>query len=772
MAPPGELVVTGATRRLCVAQFDFAPAGEGHRVLAERGRASARSAGRTPFVGRARELGLLRGRWQQAAAGLGQAVLVSGEAGIGKSRLLQELAAGIGAPGREPLELACSDLAGATELHPVAEHFREQLTGRAGGVEALLAGAGVPVADAPVVSALLRDGAGPRPAAPLRRTIEVVVAYVLARSRRGPLLATIEDLHWADPSTLALAGELVDAIAEAPVLLVLTFRPPLQAPWTSRGHLSHVALGPCTHEEAEAIAAHAGLPSAPARAIADRSGGIPLFAEELARSAAAGDAEGIPATLHDSLVARLGRLSPAARSLIRLGARIGQEFGEDLLLAASDLPGRDAGRALDELVHADLLRRRGRPPAVRYGFRHALLRESIVRSSAGRAGREMHRRIADAMERSLPALARAEPGVVAHHLEAAGEPRRAVAYRLDAGQGALERSAAPEAITQLSRGIEDLHGLDEGSLADELELALRVPLGNALLSARGYASAEAAFCYARARELCERTGNHHELAAVLYGLWVGGFVRGRHQEVLEIARELRRIAVQRDREARSVAERAVGWPLLCMGRFEEAREHLERIPALHDPSLHEPLRYRFGQDPGSSGLATLAWALWGCGDEDGARARAREAVLLARDTGHPLSVTYALGAGALLAAFLGDAALVRERADEALALTREFELPLWRGWSLYALGWAVLADGDAAGAATTIRAGLAVTRETGAVLFEPFALTVLADAEAQAGDAPAARRHLSAAEAAASAREERFWEPRTRRLRASAALSC
>jgi adenylate cyclase len=283
------------------------------------------------------------------------------------------------------------------------------------------------------------------------------------------------------------------------------------------------------------------------------------------------------------------------------------------------------------------------------------------------------------------------------------------------------------------------------------------------LSSRGYAALEVAETYARARALCAQTGDDTRLLPVLYGLWVNAFVRARHDQVLELGLELRELAERHDTGVLIVAERAVGWPLICMGRFEEARVHLDRIPALHDPTGSRPPRYLYGQDPSVAGLATGAWALWGCGEEREAHARAEQAIALARGLAHPLTLAYALGAGALLAGFCRDASLARERSVEAIAVTDEYSLPLWRGWSLYALAAAELLEGDGERATATLHAGLEVARGTGAALFEPFALTVLGEAQASVGRRDAALRALEAAAAAARRTGELFWQPQTRR---------
>jgi hypothetical protein len=340
-----------------------------------------------------------------------------------------------------------------------------------------------------------------------------------------------------------------------------------------------------------------------------------------------------------------------------------------------------------------------------------------------------------------------------------------VPYRTESGLRAIGRSAHPEAIDQLASAVADLAALPDDDGRIGLELDLRVLLGSALISVRGYASPEVEACYRRARELSAQAGDDARLLPVLYGLWVNAFVRARHEQVLALGLELRALAEQRDPRVLIVAERAVGWPLVCMGRFAEARRHLDRIPELQALGDLRPLRLLYGQDPAVAGLATGAWALWGSGEQEAAEARAGSAIALARPTGHPLSLAYALGSGALLAAFRGDAGTARGRAAEATAVADEYGLALWRAWSQMALGAAELLEGAPEAAAATLRDALSAARATGSALFEPFALTTLAEAELASGDAAAARRSIAAADAAARAGNELFWQPRTDRVR-------
>jgi predicted ATPase/DNA-binding SARP family transcriptional activator len=773
-APPGSVLVSDATRALSAGYFTFAPLAGGHRVLAltgARSRLEASTEELSPLVGRARELDLLQDRWEQVAQGLGQAVFLTGDPGIGKSRLVRELIRRLGLDDGEVLEFQCAEAHDSSALHPVADHFRRRLDDRPGGVEALLAAAGIPPDHAaPAIAALLGEAGAEEldPQELKRRTTDVVASYVLGHAAREPVLTVVEDAHWADPSTLELVDELLDAIPDARVLLIITQRPTPQALWEPRSHFAHLSLSPCTPAEAAELVAHlvpAALPPPVARMVVERSDGVPLFIEELARAAAADAATEIPATLDDLLMARLDALGSEAKTVAQVGALIGREFPHDLLAGGSTLPPAELENGLERLLGAGLLRRRGHGLPRRYAFRHALLQEAVTRSLAGGARRALHRRIAHALEHATPELARAEPETVARHHEQAGEPGRAVAYRTESGLRAIGRSAHQEAIDQLAAAVADLTTLpdDDGRVA--LELDLRVLLGSALISVRGYASPEVEACYGRARELSARAGDDARLLPVLYGLWVNAFVRARHEQVLALGLELRALAEQRDPRVLIVAERAVGWPLVCMGRFAEAREHLDRVLELQALGDQRPLRLLYGQDPAVAGLATGAWALWGCGEGAAADVRSESAIALARPTGHPLSLAYALGSGALLAAFRGDAGTARGRAVEAMAVAGEYGLALWRAWSQMALGAAELLDGNPDGAAVTLRNALSAARATGSALFEPFALTTLAEAELAAGDDAAARRSVAAADDAARAGNEVFWQPRLDSLR-------
>ncbi len=711
-ADPGDVLVSDATRARCAGAFAFAPQGGGFRVTGER---AQRGAERAPLIGRARELDLLLEGWRQAERGLGQAVLLTGEPGIGKSRLVRELTRLADVPAL--LELQCADTGTASPLHPFAGHLRAVLADEPGGLEALLGEVGLPVAEAtPVLATLLGGPARLDPDTLRRRTLDLVCAYVLAHARE-PLLLLVEDVHWADPSTLRTLDALVEAVVEAPVLLVATARTDATIEWPALSHITRLALRPCSRPEAEALLARVAHAPSAAADILDRAAGIPFQLEELGRTPAD--------TLEQALAARLDRLSASARDTAQLGALIGHEFAHDLAAASSELEAGAFDAAVAELVAAEQVRVHGRPPARRYDFRHALLREAAAAEAPA-----THARIARALERRFPDLVRAAPEILARHLEAAGQPRRAVVYRAEAGRMALRRGAGAEAVEQFRRA------LAVGELSGELELELQTGLGNALLAARGYASPEAAQAFSRARAAG---------TPAVYGLWVGAVVRARHEQALALGHELG--------DTPLIGERAIGWPLLCLGRFEEARAYLDQVPGRDGG----PAEHVYGPDPLSAGLAAGAWALWGCDEAEAAEQRAAEAIERARELAHPLTLAHALGSGALLAAFREDPAAARSRAVEAIAIAEEFTLGLWAAWSRYALGAADLAAGEPNRAAATVQAGLLAARAAGAALLEPFALTVLGDAERAAGRTTAAHARHEEARAAARRTGEHPW---------------
>ncbi|HET6519516.1 MAG TPA: AAA family ATPase, partial [Geminicoccaceae bacterium] len=562
LAEPGAVVVAPGTRRLVDGLFDvtdlgahalkgFAAPVRAWRVLgpsAAEGRFEARrrASGLTPLVGRERELARLLDRWQSAADGGGQVVLLSGEPGIGKSRLFQALHERLRDRGGPYLRLRyqCSPYATNSALHPVIDQLEhaagfardESPEEKLAKLEALLARSAEDVgAVAPLLAALLSVPAGgrypPLNLTPQRQkdlTLAALAAQLEGLARRQPVLAVFEDAHWIDPTSLELLERLVERAGELRALLVVTFRPEFAPPpgWAGRAHVTALPLGRLGRQRGaalvERVAGDKALPAEVLDQIVDKTDGVPLFVEELTKTVLesgmlvdAGDRYeldgplaplAIPATLRDSLTARLDRLAPVVKEVAQLGAAIGREFGRELLAAVSPLPQSELRAALDELVASELVLARGGPPGAIYMFKHALVQDTAYATLLKSRRRRLHARIARALEERWPETRASRPELLAHHYTEAGLIERAVPSWLEAGTEALGRSAVAEAAAHLGRGLELIPRLPASDDRDRVELELRVALGTAQMAHKGWPAAEVRAALEPARGLCRRLG--------------------------------------------------------------------------------------------------------------------------------------------------------------------------------------------------------------------------------------------------------------------------
>src|SRR5271166_702170 len=554
LAAPSTLVIGDATRRQIGGLFDLADLGPqtlagfaepqpAWRVIGESGmlsRFEALRSGETPLVGRDEEVELLIRRWQQAKSGEGRVVLISGEPGIGKSRLTAALSEHIGSEPHTRLRYFCSPHHQDSALYPfIAQLERaagfardDEVEGKLGKLRALLAPGSRNDDDIALLSELLSlpSSAADLNLSPQRKReklFEAMLDQLEAVARHRPVLMVFEDAHWIDPTSRELLDLTVDRVRRLPVLLAITFRPEFQPPWGGRSHVTSLALNRLGERDGEALvqtlAGNAALAPEIVAEIVERTDGVPLFVEELTKavleSAAQGDrvaavlgtaslaALSVPATLHASLMARLDRLGPMPKEIAQIGAVLGREFAYELIEPVAQRHERELQAALDRLGEAGLLFCRGVAPHSSYLFKHALVQDAAYSTLLRGRRQELHAAIAAALEREFPELVAAQPALLAHHLTAAGNTERAVDQWLKAGRQSADRSAHHEAIGHYGRGLAALTASPEGRARSNQEIELQLARGLSLFTVGGFSAAGAPEIYARARELADQRGN-------------------------------------------------------------------------------------------------------------------------------------------------------------------------------------------------------------------------------------------------------------------------
>jgi class 3 adenylate cyclase/predicted ATPase len=753
------------------------------------------------LVGREEEDGLLRRRWTQSQAGLGQVVVVSGEAGIGKSALVGRLRAHVRAEGLPRMAFRCSPYHAASALYPVISHLErlwqfavdDAPATRLIKLEAGLRPSNLPLAEAvPLFAGLLalplpEDRYAPLTGTPQRQkqqTLDAVVAWLAAQAERQPVLAVWEDLHWADPTTLELLGLVIEQAPTVSMLHVLTSRPTLSPPWPPRAHLTSLVLNRLERRQVEALIAQRvggkALPTEVVQHIVTKTDGVPLYVEELTKMLLASPllreegqyvlteplrAVAIPDTLQDALMARLDQL-PAAKEVAQLAAVVGREFTYDLVqrIAPHDEDTLQAG--LGQLVAAELLYQRGRPPRARYVFKHALIQDAAYASLLKSTRQQIHQRTAQVLEAQFPEMVATQPELLARHLTEAGHLAQAVGYWQRAGERAVARSANLEAISQLKTGLAVLQTLPETNERIQQELLLQTTLGPALMNTKGFAAPEVEHAYARARELCESASESPQRFSVLRGLWQFYNGRGPYQTARELGEQCLQLAQQGHDTAHLLEAHHTLWTThFLMGELPLARTHMEQGLALHDPEQSRALAVTYGHDPGVCCRGGAAVALWLLGYPDQALRQLHAAHALAQDVAHPPTVAFARMLTGIAYQLRRETDAAHEQAEALITLATEQGFALFvaiggilRGATRTALGQ----RGEQIG---QIRQDLAAVRETGSAVWEPYFLGLLADVYAQDGQVEAGLATLDEALAAAQGTGQRMVEAELYRLR-------
>jgi class 3 adenylate cyclase/predicted ATPase len=717
--------------------------------------------GVTELVGREEELNLLLRRWSKAKTGDGQVVLLSGEAGIGKSRLTAALFEAISPEPHSRLRHSCSPHRTDSALYPTIRHF-ERAAGftlddttqtKLDKLDTLLAQSSTSAHDATLFADLLslpNDGRYPElelsPQQRRQRTLDALVSQVAALSRQNPLLIIFEDAHWTDPTGLELFSRIIDKIPTLRVLLLITFRPEFEASWVGQPHVTALTINRMTRHEVDAMIERS-VDSRPLSAdirqnIIERSDGIPLFVEEMTKAAleAEGEREArqtiapvplsvpvVPASLHASLMARLDRLG-SAKEVAQVGATLGREFSHAQLAAVVRKPEAELQSALDRIVAAGLLFKQGAPPNAAYLFKHALVLDAAYSTLLRSRRQQLHSRIVTAIEGQFPEIVEAQPEVLARHCAEAGSVEKAVGYWLKAGQQAIARWAMAEGVAQLRKGLDLLSGMPDDAARLEREIDLQVKLGQALSATKGYAAPEAGEAFARAHELCELLSWPPRLE-VLTGQFVFRLGRGELQQAEHYAQGLCRLGEARNDPRWNAAGLAsTAFISFLQGRFTDARVYYENAIGLWDslyrPSVVSP------DDPHVASLIILSRTLLCLGYVDQARLRRDEALAEARRIS-PYNRIYALcdawpGDWAIEGA--KEARTMLQSAEQALANSRDQSFPMFSGLGHIMRGWCLSAIGQAAEGLPLLLQGVAIRRAAGSNLLLAFYLTTLAEA--------------------------------------------
>jgi class 3 adenylate cyclase/predicted ATPase len=779
LAEPNTLMISADTYRLIQGYFDCRALGaqalrgvaepvQVYRVLqasGARGRLDvAQPRGLIPLIGRESEVTLLLERWEQAKRGQGQVVLLIGDAGIGKSRLVQMLKQHVANEPHVRWECRSAEYAQNTALFPLTDLFQRLLQFQAEDtsdeklrkLEHVLSQYRLPLEEtvplfAPFLSLpITEDHYPPLALSPQRqrqKILETIVAILQEAAERRPVLFIVEDLHWTDPSTLELLNLVIEQIPTTAMLTVLTCRPHFHPAWHQRSYLTEMTLNHLSHAQVEQIVNcmtdGQTFPQEVLQQIIAKTDGVPLFVEEMTKAilesgslkAVDGHYEltgvfstlAIPATLQDSLMARLDRLV-TAKAVAQYAAVIGRQFAYDLLSTVSQLDAATLQRELGRLVEAEIVYQRGLPPQATYVFKHALIQDAAYESLLKSTRQHYHQRIAQVLEAQFPESAETQPELVAHHCMEAGLTNQSVTYWYKAAQRAVERSAHLEAINHLTKGLELLKTLPDTPQRLQREVDMHIALGASLIATKGYTAPEVAQTYRYARQLCQHLEDPDRLFPILRGLLHYYNARAEHQTAHALGEQLLAMAHQMQNAAMlCAAHRALGSTLLVLGAPAEAHSHFTQGIALYDPQQHGSSAFLYGEDTGVACRMHDAWALWRLGYPDQALVRSHEAVTLAQHIAHPLSLGFSLGTAAVFHQFRREVRCTQERAEATRSVATEQGFSFWIAVSSMLHGWAVAHQGQAQEGIDQIRRGLRALQTTGAETWRLYFLMMLAE---------------------------------------------
>jgi len=817
-ALPETIVISDATRQLLAGQFTLEDLGSrtlkglsrpmhifhvvGRNSAISRFQAMTSAHGLTSFVGREREVELIRKAWEQAVAGKGSALLLRGPAGIGKSRLLEAAAQGAAKGLHEVFVAQCSPYQMNSPLFPIIEMIEHRVgieegmspAARLDLLEQFAAGRGVGLEQATTALAGLLSvptlGRYPEidmpPAKRLQWMIGIVAELLLHSVGGSPVLLLIEDLHWADPSTLDLLGEIVARQASLPVLMVCTTRPEFTTQRLSSPLCQEILVKPLPPEDTRALVARVvgakSLPLVLLEELVTRTGGIPLFVEAVTRTIIdAGilrelddryELTGplppglIPATVQDSLMGRIDRLG-ADRVVAQLAATIGRESSFELLQAVLGKSAESLAAALIHLVELEIVLENGVPPGSTYTFRHALIQDAAYGSLLRATRQEFHGKIAEALTSRFPDMAETKPELLARHYEGGGRISEAIAGWMRAGYQAQQRSALRECAAYLQKAISLLETLPQEDPARlQAEMEAQLALAVALMSTIGWGSREAEAACIRARDLCEKLGNGSGLIGALWGLWTVYFLRGTLVPCLQAAEQVLKLALATGDPGLEIAARqAIGYSNYFLGNFAIAREHAEKGLALYDPERERALVASF-QLPLSSACGNFKMmSLWFMGYPEQAQQARKEAWAMIEALNNPAATVYAQACAMMIDFARRDHAAARQYAETLHAMATEGGFLLWAAQGRIYRGWAQAMTEDAEEGIAEMRAGIESYRLTGSGLMTPQLCIMMAEAQLRACRPGEALASISRGLRYVEESQEHVHEPELHRLR-------
>ena len=751
------------------------------------------SSGLTALVGREEELELLLRRWSKAKAGEGQVVLLSGEAGIGKSRLTAALLERLAPEPHTRLRYFCSPQHSDSAFFPIIGQMEraagfahdDTVQAKLDKLDAVLAQSFTPPHDATLLAEMLSlPNDGRYPALDLtaqqrrERTLEALTSQLEMLARQNPVLMICEDAHWTDPTSLEVFGRVVDRIKTLPALLIVTFRPDFSALWAGRSHVMSLALNRLGERETAAIIArlvgNKELPADVMAEIVERTDGIPLFVEEMTKAVLEAEGEGearrtagavpspalaVPASLHASLMARLDRLG-SAKEVAQIGAAIGREFSHALLAAVADKPEAELGSALDRLIAAGLLFRQGAPPHATFQFKHALVRDAAYGCLLRSQRQPLHARIATRLEERFFEVVDRQPELLARHWTEAGSLKAAISYWSKAGQKSFAQHSTAEAATQLRKGLALLPCLPESAERSHQELELWTTLGWVLYVSEGEAAPETGAAFIRALTLCDQLGDRSSLGTLLYVLGAHHIARAEYTVARHDAQKLLDLALERGEPALELLGYLnIGRISFFLGAFASSLEHLERALSIRALKRSGYLGVE------TNALAYSANSLTILGHLDQAVARSDEALLVARlPTSHPYHLALALLLRVGVDSLRGEFQATHERAVELAAVAAEHALPLFASFASLYLARSLLAQGETAEGLARARQAYSASAATASSGLS-VRLLVLATCCEGAGEVDQALELLDTALERVNATEERFYEAELHRLK-------